>query len=454
MLFIPNLVYKPLSITNQNTMKTRKLLLSLMLIVFFSLSHAQSDTIIENFNGICALTETPGRTYIIDYTGANDVEWNIKTAYSSSSWWGGLDDDGSIIEGKVHCGSLQWDETSSGYARATLNKGIKTLSFQMRYGYQLVGGYIKVSVDGIEIARTETLEDKDVHDYTFEIDADGPLDLELVPVIETDLMGGIILDNIVIITTENTKPFFKVETLDGYRPSMHTLSSPLDTMQIYLYAEHCLEVNGEFADYVELTDGVSVTVGSIIDLIPGDSTNLYYWGTAVPGIGNQGGRSSVEVSLPVNEKTDSVSFDTSLGDSTFNGTLSFINGNIDLDLVLFRLKDAKNEYRINYIYNTTKPYTPDTTGSGVAVDLYNIEPAIKFYPNPIQNFAYFDTNKDLDFYEIFDINGKLVLLENSPQMSGDGHYRLNLENLESGVCFIRFRYMDNTVDAVKVMVQH
>ena len=434
-------------------MQTRRLFLSLTLFIFFSLSHAQSDTIVEDFNGICAQTDTPGRTYIIDYTGSHDVQWNIKTLYSSSSWWGGLDDEGNIMEGMIHCGSLQWDETSSGYARATINKGIKTISFQMRYGYQLVGGYIKVLIDGIEIARTDVLEDKYVHDYSFEIDADGPLDLELIPVIETDLMGGIIMDNVVIITTGNTKPFFKVETLDGYSPSMDTLGSPLDTMQIYLYAEHCLEVNGEFADYVEFSDDVSVTVGSVIDLIPGDSTNLYYWGTAVPGIGNQVGRSSVEVSLPVNEKTDSVSFDTSAGDSTFYGTLSFINGSIDLDLVLFRLKDTKNEYRISYIFDTTKPYTPDTTGSGVHTDLYNIEPAISFYPNPIQNFAYFDTNKDLDLYEIFDINGKLVLLENSPQMTGDGHYRLNLEYLESGVCFIRFRYIDNTFDAVKIIIQ-
>lgn len=434
-------------------MKSRKLFLSLTLLLFFSLSHAQSDTIIENFNGICALTETPGRTYIIDYTGANDVEWNIKTLYSSSSWWGGLDDEGNIIEGMIHCGSLQWDETNSGYASATLNKGIKSISFQMRYGYQLVGGYIKVLIDGIEIARTDTLDDKDVHDYTFEIDADGPLDLELVPYIETDLMGGIIMDNLEIITTENTKPFFKVETLDDYRPSMDTLGSPLDTMQIYLYAEHCLEVNGEFADYVDLADGVSAIVGSVIDLIPGDSTNLYYWGKVTPGIENAGSKSSVEVRLPVNNSSDSVSFDTSVGDSTFNGMLSFINGNIDLDLVLFRLKDAKNEYRISYIFDTTKPYTPDTTGTGVSSDHYNIEPAISFYPNPIQNFAYFDTNKDLDYYEIFDMNGKLVLLENRPQMTGDGHYRLNLEDLESGVCFIRFRYLDNSVDAVKVILQ-
>ena len=432
-------------------MYVRKILSSLMLILTFSMSQGQSDTIVENFNGICDQMTTP-RMYIIDYIGSNGVEWDIKTTYSSSSWWGGLDDEGNIIEGVIHCGSLQWDETNSGYAKATLIKGIKTLSFQMRYGYQLVGGYIQVLIDGIEVARTDTLEDKEVHEYTFEIDADGPLQLELIPHIETDLLGGIIMDNLQIITSENTKPFYQVETLKDYSPLMDTLFNPLDTMRIYLFDEHCLEINGEFVEYIERYDDVPLTLGSVIDLVPGDSTNLYYWGSVVNGIDNVGSSSTVEVALPANNSTDVASFDTSVGDTTFEGTISFINGNIDLDLVVFKMNDAKNDYQLSYLFDTNKPNQSDSTGNGVQNGRYNEDPAIKFYPNPIQDFAYFDTNKELDYFEIFDTNGKLLSSEIKPAMTSDGHYRLNLGNLDPGVCFVRFRYTDNSFDAVKIIV--
>ncbi len=419
-----------------------------------NLSNAQIDTISEGFNSICDQMATPGRTYNIAYTGMNDIEWNIKTLYSSSSWWGGLDVDGNRVEGMIHCGSLQWDESNSGFAKATIFSGISTLSFQMVYGFQLVGGYVKVMIDGIEIGRTDPLVDKEVHTFTFPVNTPGPVDLELIPVVTSDMPGGIIVDNIMIRTSDLTKPFFNVSKLEDFNSWMDTLRIPSKMINLFVYAEHCLEVDGVFVDYFDPVDDVNLTVGSVIDLIPGDSTNIYYWVSVQPGIAAPGGKSSIEVSLPVNKSSKSFNYDTSTGKDTLNGVLSFINGNVDLDLIVFKLSDLKNEYRISYTFDTYKPASTDSTFTGLENrKIQNPNPAVKFYPNPVQNHAFFKTIKELDNFEIFDINGRLIFNKRNPEKTIDGLYRIDLEYLDKGIWIIRFNYMDNTMDAVKVMVQ-
>ncbi len=416
-------------------------------------SYAQTDTISENFNNICELTSTPGRTYAIEYTGENEINWSIKTLYSSSSWWGGLNDDGSHIDGTIHCGSLQWDESNSGYARAILPNGISSLSFQMVYGFQLVGGYVKIMINGIEIGRTEILADTEVHTYDFPVNAAGSLDLELIPVVESSIPGGIIVDNLTIIESDLETPFFSVEKLDDFDPWMDTLSSSSESVHLHLFAEHCLYVNGEYVEYFDLADDVDLTIGSVIDLIPGDSINLFYNGTVLPGVGHTTGKSAFDLYFPANISTNSIEYDTSEGMDTLNGVVSFINGNIDLDLVIFKISDLKNEYHINYNFESFKPEPIDTVATGLEKRIQNPISAVKLYPNPIQNHAYFETSKNLDYFELFDMHGKRIFIERNPQLTGDGHYKLDIESLDIGLSIIRFTYKDNTFDALKVMVQ-
>jgi hypothetical protein len=310
-----------------------------------------------------------------------------------------------------------------------------------------VGGYVRVLVDGIEIGRTETLSDKLVHTCTFPVNTGGPLDLELIPVVESDKVGGIILDNLTIVTTDLSKPFLRVDKLSEYDPYMDTLRALTDTIEIYFYAEHCLMVNGEFVDYIDWSDDAELTVGSVIDLNPGDSCNLYYWGRAMPGAGSTGGELSVGLYLPVNTPSDSMQFLTSGGEDAKEGTLSFINGNVDYDLVVFRLSDPKHEYRIRFAYDTYPVSTTDVEEDKLR------ETTVEFFPNPVQNHAYFRTGKELVSFGVFDLNGRNLFMEKNPEKTSDGYYRLDLELLETGIMIIRFVYSDNTMDAVRVMVE-
>ena len=427
----------------------------IMLVLSTGMIYAQAeiDTITETFNGICEQTTSPGRTYNLSYAGEGGIEWSIKTLYSSSSWWGGIDDGGNEVLGTIHCGSLQWENETGGFAMATIRQGISTLSFQMRYGYQLVGGYVRVLVNGFEIGRTDSLTDKDIHAFTFDIHTGGPLKLELIPVVESTKAGGIIVDNLTIITSDLSIPFFNVEMLDEYEPWMDTLKSTMDTIELYMYAEHCLEMNGEFVDYFETTDDVELTVGSVIDLIPGDSTNIYYWGSAVPGIGSTGGEVPVSLFLSVNTGSDTIGFETTDGEDVQEGTLSFMNDNVDYDLVIFGMKDLKHEYRFRFTYDSHEVSDTTTTSTGERPGERPGESSVRFYPNPVQNHAWFETGKDIKYYEIFDMNGRRLHLEGYPQLTGDGYYKLDLNLLETGIWVIRFRYTDNTSDAVRILVE-
>ena len=462
MLFLARLCTKQRSIINTFiiissiliSIKMKKKILNLTtgFLLLVTSGFSQVDTINENFNGICEQTLTPGRTYSINYTGTDGILWNINTLYSSSSWWGGIDDEGEAFSG-IHCGSLQWDEDNSGYARAEIPKGIKTLSFQMKYGFQLVGGYVKVMIDGEEAGRTDTLDDKEIHTFTFDINTPGPLDLELIPVVETDKLGGIVVDNISIITSDQSKPFFRIDKLDEFDPNMDTLWAHNDTIELYFYAEHCLMVNGEFVDYFDLADDVELTVGSVIDLTPGDSCNLYYWGSVTPGVGSTGGDLNLGVSLPVNTNEDSIALSTLEGEDTMEGILSFLNGNIDFDLVVFKLPDAKHEYRINFTYDSYKVQT-DTSSTDTTTAIQNQlqNTSLKFYPNPVQNHAWFQTSKELSSYEVMDMQGRVLFKKTDPPLTGEGYYRLDLEQLKKGVCIIRFIYTDRSMDAVRVIL--
>jgi hypothetical protein len=280
------------------------------------------------------------------------------------------------------------------------------------------------------------------------------------------MMTGLILTTGMIVAQINSTPFSRVELLDEYKAWMDTLKTTMDTMELYVYTEHCLELNGEFVDYFDMVDDVEISVGSVIDLIPGDSTNVYYWVTASPLADNSGGNVSVNLYLSKNESSATIGFTTSEGKNAQEGTLSFMNVNVDYDLVVFQLSDLKHEYRIRYTFDsytvsdTSTNIPSDTTVNDTITNIANdslkkgfVSPYINFYPNPLRNQAYFETSKELNYYEVFEINGRRLHIEKYPQTNVDGHYKLDLGILKTGIKVIRFKYMDNTMNVVRILVE-
>jgi hypothetical protein len=274
------------------------------------------------------------------------------------------------------------------------------------------------------------------------------------------LMVCLIVSSGKIHAQSDTLPFSRIDLLDDYEAWMDTLKNSLDIIEFHIYAEHCLEVNGEFVEYFDRADEAEITVGSVIDLNPGDSTNLYYWGSALPIAGSTGGKVLASLSLPVNSHSDSIEFTSTEEADEKEGIISFINGNVDYDLVVLRLSDLKYEYRFRFTYDSyvmsdTSNAVSDTVTNPTS-DPLNLSidaPSIKFYPNPVQNYAFFETGKKLEYYEIYDNNGRKVHHEGYPPLNGDGCYKLDLRLLDPGIWIIRFRFTDHTADAAKILVK-
>jgi hypothetical protein len=264
---------------------------------------------------------------------------------------------------------------------------------------------------------------------------------------------GLILSTGMIHAQSDSIPFSRIEILDDYEPWMDTLKTPLETIELYVYAEHCLDVNGEFVDYFDMADEAAVAVGSVIDLIPGDSINVYYWSTASPVAGSTGGDVSVSLNLAKNTPSASIEFNTLEGEDLQEGTLSFLNENVDYDLVVFRLSDLEHEYRIRYSFDTHTIRDTTTVTSDGLVDGNRPKPKVRFYPNPVKDHAYFETGKELRAYEIYDMDGRRLYLEGYPQLNGEGLYSLDLGLLEPGIRIIRFRYTDDTMNTIRVKVE-
>jgi hypothetical protein len=405
---------------------------------------AQSDSITETFNGICKHTVTPYKNYIFSYTSETGIDWSVKTYYVPDA--GGIDDEGNKVSGNDHCGSLFWTYGKSGYARATIEGGITTLAFDAMSGWFQKNGYVMILVDGIEIGRTNPITDQDMHNYTFVIDTPGPLDLELKHGMEGSNGGGILVDNLKLTSKEGTRPFIQVDKLEEYDPSMDTLKSVSDTMEIYYYAEGCLMVNGKFIDYFDGSETVEVIAGSVVDLNPGDSCNIYYWGSALPGPDTTGEDLPVGFYLPVNTSSDTVDFVSIGGGNQQEGMLSFINGNVDYDLVVFKITDLRHEYRIRFAFDH---YPASVTG----IQDNSYVPHVQFYPNPVRNHAWFRTGKELVSFEVLDLNGRILFAERNPVPASESTYKLDLEHLDAGIWIVRFQYIDKTMDAVKIMVE-
>jgi hypothetical protein len=264
---------------------------------------------------------------------------------------------------------------------------------------------------------------------------------------------GLMLSTGMIQAQSDSIPFSRIEILDDYQPWMDTLKTTMDTIELYVYAEHCLEVNGEFVDYFDMADDVEISVGSVIDLIPGDSINVYYWSTASPVAESTGGDVAVSLYLAKNTSSASIEFNTSEGADSQKGTLSFLNENVDYDLVLFRLSDLEHEYRIRYSFDTYTIRDTTTVTSDGRMDENFTEPMVRFYPNPVRDQAYFETEKELLAYEIYDMEGRRIHLEGYPQLNGEGLYSLDLGLLEPGIRIIRFRYTDDTMNTVRIKVE-
>ncbi len=406
---------------------------------------AQQDTLVENFNALCDQFETPYREYTLEYEAPNGVVWDVQTYHFPSA--GGINDDGSIFQGSSHCGSIYWTNGKSGYLRAFIDSGITDLSFQVLSGNFQEDGYVKVKVDGQLVGQTEPVEGYKVETYTFHIDTPGPLMLELSHGIkEGSTFGGILVDNLSWTPREGSRPFFRVESLEDYKPDMDTLHSPLDTMEIKIDTRGCVTLNGEYYDYLGMVETADIVLGAVLDLHPADSTNIYYWGYAAP-VGEATGTSlPVKVSVPVNRVSDTILFQSVEGGDLQDGVLSFINGNVEKDLVVFRISQLQHEYTIRYAYDF---YEREITGKQEV----EVEPAIQFYPNPVHNHAYFKTGKRLKYFQIMDLNGRILRTVSHPRETAEGYYRLNLENLESGIWIVRFVYEDNRTDGVKVIVE-
>ena len=67
--------------------------------------------------------------------------------------------------------------------------------------------------------------------------------------------------------------------------------------------------------------------------------------------------------------------------------------------------------------------------------------------------AFFETEKELEAYEIYDMNGRRIHLEGYPLLNGEGLYSLDLGLLEPGIRIIRFRYTDDTMNTVRIKVE-
>ena len=406
---------------------------------------AQQDTLFENFNTICDQFENPYREYTLEYEAANGVVWDVETYYLPSA--GGINDDGSIFQGSSHCGSIYWTSGRSGYLRALIDSGITDLTFQVLSGNFQEDGYVKVKVDGQLVGQTEPIEGYKVEAYTFHIDTPGPLMLELSHGIkEGSTFGGILVDNLSWTPREGTRPFFRVETLDDYRPDMDTLHSPLDTMEIKIDTRGCLFLNGEYYDYLGMVETADIVLGSVLDLHPTDSTNIYYWGFTAPAGEPTGTSLPVEVSVPVNRVSDTILFQSVKEGDRQDGVVSFINGNVAQDLVVFRITQLQHEYTIRYAYDF---YEREVTG----VPEEKVEPSIQFFPNPVQHHAYFKTENTLRSFQVMDLNGRVLRSVSHPYETAEGYYRLNLANLETGVWIVRFLYEDDRMDAVKIIVE-
>lgn len=267
------------------------------------------------------------------------------------------------------------------------------------------------------------------------------------------LSTGMILTTGMIHAQSDSIPFSRVEIMDDYKPWMDTLKTPIETIELYVYAEHCLDVNGEFVDYFDMADEAAVAVGSVIDLIPGDSINVHYWSTASPVAGSTGGDVSVSLNLAKNTPSASIEFNTLEGKDLQEGTLSFLNENVDYDLVVFRLSDLEHEYRIRYSFDTHTIRDTTTVTSDGRLNGNFPEPMVRFYPNPVKDYAYFETGKELRAYEIYDMDGRRIHLEGYPQLNGEGLYSLDLGLLEPGIRIIRFRYIDDTMNTVRIKVE-
>lgn len=264
---------------------------------------------------------------------------------------------------------------------------------------------------------------------------------------------GLMLSTGMIQAQSDSIPFSRIEILDDYEPWMDTLKAPLETIELHVYAEQCLDVNGELVEYFDRADEASIAVGSVIDLIPGDSTMLYYWGSATALAGSTGGDVAVSLHLPVNNASESIEFSSSGEEDIKEGTLSFINGNVDYDLVVFRLSDMEHEYRFRLSFDTHTIKDTVTLTSDDRVDESFPEPGIRFYPNPVRDQAYFETGKELEAYEIFDMDGRRLHLEGYPQLNSEGLYSLDLGLLEPGIRIIRFRYTDQTMETIRIRVE-
>ncbi len=422
------------------------LFLSLALVSFFNpILLAQQDTLSENFNSICDQFGNPYREYTLEYEAGNGVVWDIQTYYFPSA--GGINDDGTIFQGSSHCGSIYWTNGKSGYLRALIDSGITDLSFQVLSGNFQEDGYVKVKVDGELVGQTEPIKGYQVETYSFPVNTPGPFLLELSHGIkEGSTYGGILVDNLSWTPREGSRPFFRVQTLDAYSPDMDTLHSPLDTMEIKIDTRGCVTLNGEYYDYLGMVETADVVLGSVLDLHPGDSTNIYYWAYAAPVVEPTGESLSVKVSVPVNRVSDSILFQSVQGGSQQDGMVSFINGNVAKDLVVFRIAQLQHEYTIRYAYDY---YERQVTGLPGDIT----EPSVTFFPNPVHNHAYFKTANRLRSFQVMDLNGRVLRAVSHPQKSAEGHYRLNLENLETGVWIVRFLYENNRMDAIKIFVE-
>ncbi|MCP4313036.1 MAG: hypothetical protein GY790_17390 [Bacteroidetes bacterium] len=264
---------------------------------------------------------------------------------------------------------------------------------------------------------------------------------------------GLMLSTGMIHAQSDSIPFTSIEILDDYEPWMDTLMTTVDTIELYVYAEHCLELNGEFVDYFDMADDVEICVGSVIDLIPGDSVNVYYWSTASPAAGSTDGDVAVSLYLAKNTSSASIEYNTTEGEDSQEGTLSFLNENVDYDLVVFRISDLEHEYRIRYSFDTYTIRDTTTVTSDGRKDENFSEPGIRFYPNPVRDQACFETGKELMAYEVYDMEGRRIHLEGYPQLNGEGLYSLDLGLLDPGIRIIRFRYTDHTMETVRIKVE-